>query len=323
MKAMIISRPGGPEVLQLVERPIPVPGRQQVLIRIKSAGINWPDIMQRKGQYPPPPDVPADIPGLEVAGIIEDCSPDVNLWKKGDAVCVLIAGGGYAEYALAEAAHCLPIPSGWSFTEAASLPETIFTVWHNVFQRGSLKKGETLLVHGGNSGIGTTAIQLAKAIGARVFATAGTDEKCRQCEGLGAEKCINYKEEDFAEVLKAEGADVILDMVGGDYTSKNLRLLKDEGRLVFINGMKGTKAEFDIMDIMRRRLTITGSTLRSRDNEFKAALTVDIRAHVWPLLEQGKFKPIIFKTFKLEEAADAHALIESREHIGKIVLIVD
>ena len=322
MQANVITQPGGPEVLQIQERPTPVPVPHEVLIRVKAAGINRPDIFQRKGGYPPPAGVPVDIPGLEVAGVVEACGAEVTRWQPGDAVCALLGGGGYAEYAVADARHCLPVPAGWSFTQAASLPETVFTVWHNVFQRGALQPGESLLVHGGSSGIGITAIQLAKAWGARVFTTAGSPEKCARCEELGAEKAINYKTEDFAEVLKAEGVDVILDMVGGDYTARNLNLLHPDGRLVFINAMQGAPAEFNIQHLMRRRLTITGSTLRPRDARFKAALAAEVEQHVWPLLEAGKFKPVIYQEFPLAQAAQAHTLMESSQHIGKIILQV-
>lgn len=321
MKAIIITRDGGPEVLEIAERPVPQPLANQVLIRVLAAGVNRPDIAQRKGQYPPPPGASPDILGLEVAGIIEQCGDTVTQWKIGDSVCALLAGGGYADYAVANADHCLPVPRGLSYDEASSLPETVFTVWHNVFQRGKLKSGENLLVHGGSSGIGITAIELGKAFGAHVFATAGTAEKCAACIALGAEKCINYKEEDFEKVLANDGADVILDMIGGDYIAKNIRLLKTEGRLVFINSMKGADGVFKVSDIMRRRLTITGSTLRNREPEFKAQLAAEIRESVWPLLENGKIKPVIYKTFMLDDAREAHTLMESSEHTGKIVLI--
>ncbi|MFC6997399.1 NAD(P)H-quinone oxidoreductase [Rufibacter roseus] len=322
MKAVVITAPGEPEVLQIQERPTPSPEAHQVLVKVYAAGINRPDVAQRKGRYPAPAGAPSDIPGLEIAGVVEACGDAVSQWKTGDAICALLPGGGYAEYAVVDARHCLPLPHGWSFEEAASLPETVFTVWHNVFQRGQLKAGETLLVHGGSSGIGITAIQLAAALGARVFATAGSQEKCAACEVLGAERCINYKTEDFEEVLKEEGVDVILDMVGGEYIPKNLNLLKPDGRLVFINAMHGAKGEFNALQVMQKRLTITGSTLRPRDGDFKASLTADILKHVWPLLEDEKFKPILYKTFPLTEAAQAHTLMESSQHIGKIVLRV-
>ncbi len=322
MKAIVITAPGPPDVLQLQEREKPQPKPNEVLIRVKAGGVNRPDISQRKGDYPPPADVPQDIPGLEVAGTIEEIGAEVTAWKTGDAVCALLGGGGYAEFAVVDARHCLPVPNGWSFTEAASLPETIFTVWQNVFERGRLKAGETFLVHGGSSGIGTTAIQLAKAFGAEVYATAGSGDKCKACEDLGAKRSINYKTEDFEEALKDTGADVILDMIGGDYILKNIRLLKPDGRLVYINAMKGGKAEIDVIDIMKKRLTLTGSTLRNRDASFKAQLSVAIKEQVWPVLEAGKFKPVVYKTFKLKDAAAAHQLMESSEHIGKVVLEV-
>ncbi|RNI31480.1 NAD(P)H-quinone oxidoreductase [Rufibacter latericius] len=322
MKAVVISQPGAPEVLQIQERDKPIPAPHQVLVRVHAAGINRPDVAQRKGHYPPPAGAPVDVPGLEIAGIIETCGERVKHRKPGEAVCALLPGGGYAEYAVVDAHHCLPLPRGWSFEEAASLPETVFTVWHNVFQRGKLQPRETLLVHGGSSGIGITAIQLAKAWGAKVFATAGSEEKCRACEALGADRCINYKTEDFEEELKAQGVNVILDMVGGDYIPKNLNLLHPDGRLVFINAMHGAQGQFDVRQVMQKRLTITGSTLRPRDADFKASLTADIEKHVWPLLEAGKFKAVLYKRFDLTEAAQAHALMESSEHIGKIVLKV-
>jgi len=329
MKAVVITRPGKPEVLVIEERTLPVLKEDEVLIKIYAAGVNRPDVFQRKGNYPPPAGAPQDIPGLEVAGKIEKCGSSVSAWKNGDAVCALLAGGGYAEYAVVNASHCLPVPRDFSFVEAASLPETVFTVWHNVFQRGKLTEGENFLVHGGSSGIGITAIQLAKGFGSRVFATAGSGEKCDACINLGADICINYKNQDFEEVLKTDGVDVILDMIGGDYIPKNIRLLKVEGRLVFINTMKGNKVksvegqpadEVDFSLIMKNRLTVTGSTLRNRDVNFKAALTKEILKNVWPLMEAGKFKPVIFRTFPLSEAAKAHELMESSDHIGKIIL---
>jgi len=323
MKAIVINSPGGPEVLQISERNKPEPAEGEVLIAVRAAGVNRPDVLQRKGLYAAPAGVPHDIPGLEVAGIIESCGSETGRWKKGDAVFALLGGGGYAEYVLSDSRHCLPVPEGWSFEEACSLPETVFTVWHNVFERGRLQPGETFLVHGGSSGIGVTAIQLAAAIGARVFATAGSAEKCDACEKLGAEKCINYKEEDFEEILKDIGADVILDMVGGDYAPKNTRLLKEDGRLVYINSMKGNKAEYEVMELMRKRLTITGSTLRSRDAQFKAMLAASVEKYVMPLIANGKFRPVIYKVFDFTQAAEAHALMESSEHTGKIVLTMN
>ncbi|MCW3113690.1 MAG: zinc-binding dehydrogenase [Segetibacter sp.] len=321
MNAIVIVQPGPPNVLQVQDRPIPGPGEDEVLIKVFAAGVNRPDVAQRKGVYPPPPGAPVDVPGLEVAGIIEACGESVKRWKKGDSVCALIAGGGYAEYTVANALHCLPVPDGWSFAQACSLPETVFTVWHNLFQRGRLQAGENVLIHGGSSGIGITAIQLAIAFGANVFATAGSEEKCNACLSLGAEICINYKTQDFEELLKSRGVDVILDMIGGDYIPKNIRLLKPDGRLVFINAMKGAESAFSVSDIMRRRLTITGSTLRNRETEFKAQLAAEVEKQVWPLIKNKQFKSVIYREFPLAEAAAAHSLMESSEHIGKIVLV--
>nr|WP_295931288.1 NAD(P)H-quinone oxidoreductase [uncultured Dyadobacter sp.] len=325
MKAIVIIRPGPPEVLQPAEREMPEPTGREVLIKVYAAGVNRPDVFQRKGNYPPPPGAPQDIPGLEVAGIIERVGAQVTAWQPGDRVCALLTGGGYAEYALAHEGHCLPLPEGFDFMQAASLPETVFTVWHNVFQRGRLRAGEHFLVHGGSSGIGITAIQLAKAFGAKVFTTAGSEEKCAACDALGADRSINYKTSDFEDQLRELGADVILDMVGGDYIPKNLRLLREEGRMVFINTMKGGKVkgadEVDFSLIMRKRLTVTGSTLRNRDHAFKSTLAAEIREQVWPVLESGGFKPMIAEVFPLAEAARAHALMESSDHIGKIILI--
>ena len=323
MKAIIITAPGAPEVLQLEERDTPSPAGNQVLIKVKAAGVNRPDTFQRKGNYPAPPGAPADIPGLEVAGIVQQCGKAVTRWKVGDEVCALLTGGGYADFAIAPEAQCLPVPKDWDFIQAASLPETVFTVWHNVFERGRLKKGEHILVHGGSSGIGITAIQLARAVGAKVTVTAGSPKKCQACSQLGADQAINYKTEDFEDILRTQQVDVILDMVGGDYIPKNMRLLRDDGRLVFINAMKGGKAEWNAIDIMRRRLTITGSTLRNRDPEFKAALTQSVYENVWPVIEAGKFRPVIFKTFSLAQAAEAHELMETSLHIGKIILVND
>jgi NADPH:quinone reductase len=323
MKAAVISRPGPPDVLKIEERPEPALRAAEVLIRVKAAGLNRADLIQREGRYPSPPDAPADIPGLEVAGVIEAVGAEVQRWKNGDAVCALLAGGGYAEYVAVNGGHCLPVPREFSFTEAASLPEAVFTVWHNVFQRGRLQAGERFLVHGGSSGIGLTAIQLVHVRGARAFATAGSGEKCLACEEAGAERAINYRDEDFETALKAEGVDVILDMVGGDYVAKNLKLLRPDGRLVFINAVNGARAEFNAQDIMARRLTITGSTLRSRESAFKSALAAEVERHVWPLIEAGKLSANIFKIFRLDEAVEAHRLMESSRHIGKIVLLVE
>ncbi|KAA6441036.1 NAD(P)H-quinone oxidoreductase [Dyadobacter flavalbus] len=326
MKAVVITNPGAPNVLEIQERPVPEIGADEVLIKVYAAGVNRPDVFQRKGNYPAPPGAPQDIPGLEVAGIIEQTGSDVTGWKMGDKVCALLAGGGYAEFVKVNARHCLPIPAGFSFAEAASLPETVFTVWHNVFQRGSLQQGEHFLVHGGSSGIGITAIQLAKAFGAKVFTTAGSDEKCKACDELGADLSINYKAADFETELKNHGVDVILDMVGGGYIPKNIRLLNTDGRLVFINMMNGSTVKsledpLDFSLVMRNRLTITGSTLRNRNAAFKAALTKEIRKNVWPVMESGRFKPVIFAQFPLAEASMAHELMEDGSHIGKIVLL--
>ena len=323
MKAVAISLPGPSDVLTLVERPRPSCGSGQVLIRVAAAGLNRADIIQREGRYPAPAHVAPDIPGLEVAGTVAECGAGVTRWKTDDAVCALLAGGGYAEFVAVDAGHCLPVPAGWSLTEAAGLPEAAFTVWHNVFQRGRLQPGENLLVHGGSSGIGMTAIQLGAAIGARVWATAGTEEKCRACVGAGAGRGINYHTEDFEAVLKADGMDVILDMIGGDYVPRNLRLLRPEGRLVFINSIQGQRAEFGPLDVMARRLTITGSTLRARDATFKTALASEVERHVWPLIAAGKLRPTVFATFPLNQAAEAHRLMESSRHIGKIVLQIE
>ena len=323
MKAVTISRAGPPEVLVISECPEPTPGDTEVLIRVHAAGVNRADVLQRKGHYPAPAQVAADIPGLEVAGIIAACGTAVRRWKVGDAVCALLAGGGYAQQVAADAGHCLPLPPGWSFTDGAALPEAVFTVWSNVFQRGRLQAGERFLVHGGSSGIGMAAIQLARARGAHPFATAGSPEKCRACEAAGAERAINYRDEDFEALLKDEGIDVVLDMVGGDYVAKNLRILRPDGRVVFIAAMQGTKAQFDVLQLMTRRLTITGSTLRTREGAFKTALAADVEREVWPLLAAGKFQAHVFKVFRMDDAAEAHRLMESSRHIGKIVLEID
>jgi putative PIG3 family NAD(P)H quinone oxidoreductase len=322
MNAIIIEQPGGPEVLHLQETPRPKPAAGQVLVRVHAAGVNRPDVLMRQGKYAGSGDVTGLVPGLEIAGIIEECGSDAPRWQTGDAVCALLAAGGYADYAVVDARHCLPVPAGLSMVEAAALPETVFTVWHNVFERGRLQPGETLLVHGGSSGIGTTAIQLARALGSRVATTAGDEAKCQACRDLGAEWAINYKTDDFEQVLKEVGIDVILDMIGGDYVPKNLRLLREDGRQVFINAMQGAKAEFDAMQVMSRRLTITGSTLRPRSADFKATLAAAVEKHVWPLIAAGQFRPVIDRTFPLSEAAAAHQRMESSAHIGKIVLTV-
>lgn len=321
MKAIIITAPGPASVLVLQDREKPVIEAGEVLVKIKAAGINRPDVAQRQGKYPPPAGASKDIPGLEIAGIIEECVPGEIRWKKGDRVCALVSGAGYAEYAAVPVGQCLPIPDNFTFTEAAGLPETIFTVWYNVFQKAQLKPGQTLLVHGGSSGIGITAIQLAVALGSKVIVTVGTDEKGIKCLELGAAKFINYKANDFEQALATEGIDVILDMVGGDYFDKNLNILNPDGRLVYINAMHGNLVQLDISKMMRKRLTLTGSMLRSRDSKFKSELARDIEEHVWPFLNNGQFKSVIYKTFKLSEAAQAHQLMESSSHIGKIILV--
>ncbi|MBI3526821.1 MAG: NAD(P)H-quinone oxidoreductase [Betaproteobacteria bacterium] len=325
MRAIEIATPGGPEVLRPGQRPVPSPAAGEVLIEVAAAGVNRPDVLQRKGGYPPPPGA-SDIPGLEVAGTIVGLGPQVNAWKIGDEVCALVTGGGYAEYVAAPSVQCLPVPKGVTLEEAAGLPETFFTVWVNVFQRGALKNDETLLVQGGSSGIGVTAIQLARAFGHRVFVTAGTAEKCAQCEKIGATRAINYRNEDFVAVIKqltgGRGVDVILDMVGGDYVPRELACLADDGRLSLIAFLGGARTSLDMTDILRRRLTITGSTLRPRPVEVKATIARALREKVWPLLESGKIRPVVYRRFGLEEAAAAHSLMESSEHVGKILLIV-
>lgn len=323
MKAIIIEKPGPSAVLQVKDLQKPVAQNGEVLIRVHAAGINRPDVAQRLGLYPPPPHAPQHIPGLEVAGTVEHCGEGVTRWQPGAEVCALLPGGGYAEYVVSPEGHCLPVPAGLSFVEAASLPETTFTVWHNVFERGRLQPGENLLVHGGSSGIGITAIQMAKAFGAQVATTAGSAKKCSACIDLGAAMAINYTKVDFEEVMAAGSIDVIVDMVGGEYIPKNLRLLAVDGRLVFINAMQGAAGQFNVMDIMRRRLTITGSTLRNREDSFKARLATAVEQNVWPMIAAGTFKPVIYKTFPLNQAAKAHKLMESSKHIGKIVLTVD
>ncbi|WP_234734249.1 NAD(P)H-quinone oxidoreductase [Tellurirhabdus bombi] len=322
MKAIVITRPGDAQVLQVQQLEKPIPAAGQVLIRIKAAGLNRSDVLQRKGAYGGT-DPSGQIPGLEVAGIVDSCAEQASLWQPGDAVCALISSGGYAEYVAVDERHCLPIPATLTFEEAASLPEAAFTVWYNVFRQAGLKAGENFLVHGGSSGIGITAIQLAKAFGAIVYATAGSDEKCAFCESLGATRCINYRTEDFEAGLKEIGIDVILDMVGGEYTSKNLRILKPEGRLTFINAMKGAKTEINALEVMNKRLVISGSTLKPRSADFKAALAADVEKHVWPLVASGALKPVVHEIFPFEQAAEAQELMESSQHIGKIILNVD
>lgn len=322
MRAVEITQAGGPEVLQLAQRPVPQPAHGQVVIKVAYAGVNRPDALQRAGLYNPPKGA-SDLPGLEAAGTISAVGTGVSGLSVGDAVCALLPGGGYAEYVATPAAHCLPVPDGMEVREAACLPETFFTVWSNVFTRGGLKAGERFLVHGGSSGIGTTAIQLAQHFGARVFATAGSDAKCAACVALGAERAINYKDADFVEVLQAEGgADVILDMVGGAYLPRNLKALAEDGRLVQIAFLQGSKVEVNFAPLMMRRLTLTGSTLRPQSDLAKARIADALRKTVWPLLAQGKIAPVMDSTFALEDAAAAHAHMEASAHIGKIVLKV-
>ena len=325
MRAVEITQPGKPEVLKVGTRPVPQARAGEVLIRVAAAGVNRPDVMQRTGHYPVPPGA-SDIPGLELAGDIVALGEGVKEWRVGDAVTALVQGGGYAEYCTAPAPQCLPVPKGTTPIEAASLPETFFTVWSNVFDRAGLKAGESFLVQGGSSGIGVTAIQMVKAFGHTVFATAGSAEKCEACVRLGADRAINYKTEDFAAVVKeataGKGVNVILDMVGGDYVERELKCLADDGRIAVIAFLGGTKATINLSEILRRRLTISGSGLRPRSVEFKGAIARNLRDKVWPLIESGKIKAVIHKTFPLAEAARAHELMESSQHIGKIVLTV-
>ena len=323
MIAIEIREPGGPEVLVPVERPAPVPAPGEVLIKVAAAGVNRPDVFQRLGRYPPPPGI-TDIPGLEVSGSVAQLGPDVSGWQVGDAVCALVAGGGYAEYCVAPSPQCLPAPRGLDLFAAAAIPETFFTVWTNVFERGRLRGGESILIHGGSSGIGTTAIQLARARGGRVFATAGSAAKCAACERLGAERAVNYRDADFVAVVReltgGRGVDVVLDMVGGEYFARNIELLAHEGRLVEIATLHGVKAELNIQTIMQRRLTITGSTLRARPIADKGVIAAAVHEQVWPLLESGEVKPVIHATFPLREAASAHRVMDAGDHIGKLVL---
>jgi putative PIG3 family NAD(P)H quinone oxidoreductase len=325
MIAVSIREPGGPEVLTPVERPVPSIGAGDVLIKVAAAGVNRPDIMQRQGRYSPPPGV-SDIPGLEVAGTVDAIGSDVRGWSVGDGVCALVAGGGYAEYCAAPAPQCLPVPAGLTLVEAAGLPEVMFTVWTNVFERGRLQEGESILVHGGSSGIGTAAIQLARARGARVFATAGSPEKCAACEALGAERAINYRTEDFVAAIKAStadrGVDVVLDMVGGDYMQRNIDALALDGRLVQIAQLGGYRSTINTVPILQRRLTITGSTLRPRPVEEKGRIARQVQEHVWPLLESRQVRVLVHATFPLARASEAHQLMESSTHIGKLVLLV-
>lgn len=326
MQAVEISAFGAPEVLRLAQRPTPVAGFGEVLIRVRASGVNRPDVLQRSGSYPPPPGA-SDLPGLEVAGVIESGDADAMAqagFQRGDRVCALVAGGGYAEYCVAPVGQCLPVPAGFDDVQASALPETFFTVWSNVFDRGRLQSGETLLVQGGTSGIGVTAIQLAKAFGATVIATAGSDEKCSACQVLGADHTINYRTQDFSAAAKdltgGQGVNVILDMVAGDYVAREVECLAEDGRLVIIAVQGGVQSGFNAGLVLRRRLVITGSTLRPRPVAFKTAIAQALRDKVWPLLENGRVKPVIHSTFPAERAAEAHALMESNQHIGKIVL---
>lgn len=322
MRAIEIMEPGGPDVLRPVVMSIPKPNRNEVLIKIAFAGVNRPDVLQRAGSYMPPPGA-SDLPGLEASGTIFAIGQNVTNWAIGDEVCALLPGGGYAEYAVTQASHCLPVPKGMGLEQAAALPETFFTVWSNVFQRGKLKPHEKFLVHGGSSGIGTTAIQLANVFGSEVYATAGTEAKCLVCEELGAKRAINYKKEDFLDVMKSlGGVNLILDMVGGIYIEKNIKALVDDGRLVQIAFLQGAKAELNFAQIMTRRLTITGSTLRPQSDLSKAQIASELFRNVWPLLSNGRLKPVINSVFELEDVTSAHLLMESSQHIGKILLKV-
>lgn len=324
MTAILAERPGGPEVLTPVRLPVPRPGSGEVLIKVAAAGVNRPDVLQRRGAYPPPPGAPATL-GLEVAGEIVALGQDVAGCQLGQSVCALLAGGGYAEYALAPAGQCLPVPAGLPMAEAAALPETLFTVWHNLFERGYAREGETVLVHGGTSGIGTMAIALGQLFGIEVIVTCGSAAKCERARQLGAAEAINYRSEDFVEEVRritgGRGADVVLDMVGGDYLPRNLQCLAEDGRHVSIAVQGGAKAELNIAQVMTRRLTLTGSTLRPRSVEFKTLLAEEIARQVWPHVEEGRLRPVMDQTFRLEEAASAHALMEAGEHVGKIVLV--
>jgi putative PIG3 family NAD(P)H quinone oxidoreductase len=323
MLAMEISAPGAPDVLKPVSVPVPVPGHGQIIIRLAYAGVNRPDALQRAGSYAPPASA-SPLPGLEGAGTVVATGPGVTRWQIGDKVCALLPGGGYAEYAACHESHALPIPEGLSLREAACLPETCFTVWSNVVMRGGLKAGERFLVHGGSSGIGTTAIQIARALGARVFATAGTDDKCRACEALGAERCFNYRSEDFLdEAKKLGGFDLILDMVGGPYLPRNVKALADDGRLVQIAFLQGPKVELNFAEVMMRRLTITGSTLRPQSDQSKARIAAEVERHVWPMITRGAFKVVIDSEYPLTEAPAAHWRLESSGHVGKIVMKVE
>ncbi len=322
MLAIEISAPGGPDVLKPISVPVPVPGHGQIIIRVAWAGVNRPDALQRAGAYAPPPGA-SPLPGLEASGTVAAVGPGVTGWQVGDAVCALLPGGGYAEYVVTPAAHALPVPEGMAMDQAACLPETCFTVWSNVVMRGGLRAGERFLVHGGSSGIGTTAIQIARNLGARVFTTAGSDEKCAACVSLGAERAINYRSDDFVAILRAEGgADLILDMVGGDYLPRNVKALADDGRLVQIAFLSGPQVTLNFAPVMTRRLTITGSTLRPQSDLAKARIAGELRTHVWPMIAAGRLRPVMDSEFALEDASQAHARMESSGHIGKIVLRV-
>ena len=325
MLAIEISAPGTPEVLRPAERPVPEPRVGEVLIKVRAAGVNRPDLMQREGKYPPPPGA-SDIPGLEVAGTIESVGSDAGQWRAGDRVCALVSGGGYAEYVAAPAPQCLPIPRPLDFVAAAGIPETFFTVWTNVFERGRLQPSESILVHGGASGIGTTAIQLARAFGSTVFATAGTAGKCAACERLGATRAINYREADFVAAVRdatgGRGVDVVLDIVGGDYVARNVEVLAMDGRLVQIGVIGGSRAQLNLVPVLQRRLTLTGSTLRPRSVAEKGAIARALRERVWPLLDAATIAPVVHATFPLRSAAEAHRVMEADTHIGKLVLVV-
>ena len=325
MTAVEIAQPGGPDVLNPVSLPVPQPGAGELLIKVAAAGINRPDVLQRKGVYPPPPGA-SPLPGLEVAGTVAAVGPDVAGWTVGDGVCALLAGGGYAEYAGAPAPQCLPVPAGLSKVEAAGLPETVFTVWTNLFERAGLKAGETVLIHGGSSGIGTTAIQMAKAFGARVLTTAGSEEKCAACRDLGADRAVNYRSEDFVEACREEtggrGVDVVLDMVGGAYIERNIEALAFEGRHVSIAFLGGAKVTLNMQKMMVKWLTLTGSTLRPRSVDAKGAIAAALKREVWPLIADGRLRVVVHTTVPLQQASAAHALMESSTHIGKIVLVV-
>lgn len=320
MKAIVYDEPGDVEVLQVQDREVPHYAENEVLIEVRASGVNKPDIFQRKGNYNAPKGVAHNIPGLEVSGIVIACGSEVKRWKEGDEVCALLAGGGYAGYVVVNEKHCLPKPSNLTFAEAASLPETVFTVWHNVFQRGDLTPNESILIHGGSGGIGVTAIQITKLFAKNVYVTAGSDEKCEKCVELGATLAINYNRDDFEIVLGKNKVDVVLDSIGGPYFDKNLRILNADGRLIYINSIKGSNVQLDLGLLMRNRITISGSTLRGRNAEFKAQLAKEVEEHVWPKVLNGMFKPIIYKSFSYEDVISAHKLMESGVHFGKIVL---